>query len=63
MILLLAISCGIFNIYHWMTWENIDKTAFTVNVTIMWIAVLAGPIFTVIGIILLNADNKNDSKK
>jgi len=58
MILLLAISCGIFNIYHWITRENIDKMAFTVNVTIMWIAVLAGPIFTVIGIILLNADNK-----
>ena len=63
MILLLAISCGIFNIYHEITWENIDKMAFTVNFTLMWIAILAGPIFTVVGIILLNTDNKNDSKK
>ena len=63
MILLLAISCGIFNIYHKITWENIDNMAFAVNFTLMWIAMLAGPILTAVGIILLDTDNKNDSKK
>ena len=63
MILLLAISCWVFNLYHKITWENIDKMAYAVNFTLMWIAILAGPIFTIIGIILLNNDDKKGIKK
>ena len=63
MILLLAIFCGIFNIYHKITWEKIDNMAFAVNFTLMWMAMLAGPILTAVGIIVLDTDNKNDSKK
>jgi len=63
MILLLAISCWVFNLYHKITWENIDKMAYAVNFTLMWIAMLAGPIFTIIGIILLNNDDKKGIKK
>ena len=63
MILLLAISCWVFNLYHKITWENIDKMAYAVNFTLMWIAILAGPIFTIIGIILLDNDDKKEIKK
>lgn len=63
MILLLAISCWVFNLYHKITWENIDKMAYAVNFTLMWIAILAGPIFTIIGIILLDNDDKKGIKK
>lgn len=64
MILCLAISCWLFDLYHSITWENIDDMALAVNFTFFWLAVVVWPIAGIIwGFMLDSLSRKKKEKK
>ena len=65
----LAISCWSFDLYHSITWENIDEMALAVNFTIFGLTLIVWPFATGIWVFILNRlevkekEAKNGSKK